>query len=95
MLGIANGTRNSQSMVLMSRTVRSSVRVRQPIYVAFTLTLWTVPTWTPDQLIVAVVLTSYRLIGPLLKEARFRRIYGSAFDAYTRVVPYWFPWPRK
>lgn len=68
---------------------------RQPIYVAFTLTLWTVPMWTPDQLIVAIVLTSYCLIGPLLKEARFRRIYGSAFDAYARVVPYWLPWPRK
>ena len=68
---------------------------RQPIYVAFTLTLWTVPTWTPDQLIVAVVLTSYCLIAPLFKEARFRRIYGSAFDAYAQVVPYWLPWPRK
>jgi hypothetical protein len=32
--------------------------VRQPIYVAFALTLWTVPTWTPDQLAVAVVLTA-------------------------------------
>lgn len=68
---------------------------RQPIYVAFTLTLWTVPTWTPDQLMVAVVLTSYCLIGPLFKEMRFRRIYGAAFDAYTRVIPYWSPWPRK
>jgi methanethiol S-methyltransferase len=68
---------------------------RQPIYVAFTLTLWTVPMWTPDQLIVAIVLTSYCLIGPLFKEARFRRIYGSAFDAYARVVPYWLPWHGK
>jgi len=68
---------------------------RQPIYVAFSLTLWTVPTWTPDQLVVAVALTSYCLIGPLFKEARFRRIYGSAFDAYARVVPYWLPWPRR
>ena len=67
---------------------------RQPIYVAFTLTLWTVPTCTPDQLIVAVVLTSYCVIGPLFKEASFRRIYGSAFDAYARFVPYWLPWPR-
>jgi protein-S-isoprenylcysteine O-methyltransferase Ste14 len=28
--------------------------VRQPIYVAFALTLWTVPIWTPDQLAVAL-----------------------------------------
>jgi protein-S-isoprenylcysteine O-methyltransferase Ste14 len=67
---------------------------RQPIYVTFTLTLWTVPTWTPDQLIVAVTLTLYCLIGPLFKEARFRRIHGAAFDAYCKHVPYWLPWPR-
>ena len=68
---------------------------RQPIYVAFTLTLWTVPTWTPDQLVVAAAFTLYCLIAPLFKEARFRRIYGSAFDTYSRTVPYWLPWPRK
>jgi protein-S-isoprenylcysteine O-methyltransferase Ste14 len=68
---------------------------RQPIYVAFTLTLWTVPTWTPDQLVVAVTLTTYCLIAPLFKEARFRRIYGSAFENYASAVPYWFPFRRK
>lgn len=67
---------------------------RQPIYVAFTLTLWTVPTWTPDQLALATTLTLYCLVGPLFKEARFRRIYGPAFAAYARRVPYWLPWPR-
>ena len=64
---------------------------RQPIYVAFTLTLWTVPTWTPDQLMLAGTLTAYCVAAPLLKEARFRRIYGSAFDDYARAVPYWLP----
>lgn len=68
---------------------------RQPIYVAFTLTLWTVPTWTPDQLVVAITLTVYCLVAPLFKEVRYRRIYGSAFDNYARRVPYWLPWPRK
>lgn len=68
---------------------------RQPIYVTSTMTLWTVPTWTPDQLVVAIVLTSYCLVGPLFKEARFRRIHGPAFDAYAEVVPYWLPVPRK
>lgn len=68
---------------------------RQPIYVSFTLTLWTVPTWTPDQLVVAVVLTGYCVLAPLRKEARFRRIYGAAFDAYARAVPYWLPFPRR
>jgi protein-S-isoprenylcysteine O-methyltransferase Ste14 len=68
---------------------------RQPIYVAFTLTLWTVPTWTPDQLTIAVALTAYCLVAPLFKEARYRRIYGTAFDAYARAVPYWLPLPRR
>lgn len=64
---------------------------RQPIYLAFALTVWTVPTWTPDQFALALVLTAYCLAGPRLKEARFRRIYGAAFDSYSRTVPYWWP----
>lgn len=69
---------------------------RQPIYVSFTLTLWTVPTWTPDQLVLALTLTAYCLGAPLHKEARFRRIYGSDFDTYAGAVPYWIPrLPRR
>lgn len=68
---------------------------RQPIYVSFTLTLWTVPTWTPDQLVLALTLTAYCLAAPLRKEARFRRIYGAEFDRYAREVRYWLPLPRK
>ena len=64
---------------------------RQPIYVAFALTLWTVPTWTPDQLAVALTLTFYCVAGPLLKEARFARIHGAKFADYQRRVPYWLP----
>ena len=68
---------------------------RQPIYVAFAMTLWTVPTWTPDQLEVAVVLTLYCVTGPLLKERRFSLRFGEQFRAYQRRVPYWFPLYRK
>lgn len=67
---------------------------RQPIYVAFALTLWTVPWWTPDQLVVAVVLSLYCVLGPLLKEARFAKVFGAEFAGYQRRVPYWLPWPR-
>ncbi|MGE3877356.1 MAG: bifunctional 2-polyprenyl-6-hydroxyphenol methylase/3-demethylubiquinol 3-O-methyltransferase UbiG, partial [Parvibaculaceae bacterium] len=67
---------------------------RQPIYVAFALTLWTVPTWTPDQFAVSLTLTAYCLIGPLFKEARFARRFGEEFRAYQTQVPYWLPWPR-
>ena len=64
---------------------------RQPIYLAFALTLWTVPTLTPDQLAVALVLTAYCVLGPLLKEARFRRVFGAEFTDYRRSVPYFLP----
>jgi cellulose synthase/poly-beta-1,6-N-acetylglucosamine synthase-like glycosyltransferase/protein-S-isoprenylcysteine O-methyltransferase Ste14 len=68
---------------------------RQPIYVSFALTLWTVPTITPDQLVVSSVLTAYCLVGPLFKEARFARLFGESFAHYQRSVPYWLPWPRR
>jgi len=68
---------------------------RQPIYVAFALTLWTVPTWTPDQLLLALPLTAYCLVAPRFKERRFRGIYGAAFDEYAQRVHYWLPWFRN
>jgi methanethiol S-methyltransferase len=65
--------------------------IRHPIYVGFTLTLWTVPVWTPDQLAVAVSFTAYCLIAPLLKEHRFANLYGERFAAYQARVPYILP----
>lgn len=64
---------------------------RQPIYFSFTLTLWTVPVWSPDQLVLAIVLTLYCLIGPILKERRFVRMYGKEFEDYQQNMPYWLP----
>jgi protein-S-isoprenylcysteine O-methyltransferase Ste14 len=65
--------------------------IRQPIYVAFSLTLWTVPVWTPDQLILAVSYTAYCLLAPRLKERRFAKRYGARFDRYRTAVPYALP----
>ena len=45
--------------------------IRQPIYVAFTLTLWTVPIWTPDQLALAICFSTYCLRAPRRKERSF------------------------
>ena len=67
---------------------------RQPIYVSFTITLWAVPTWTPDQVLLAMALSAYCLTGPLLKEARFSRLYGRAFEEYRSCHPYWLPIPQ-
>jgi methanethiol S-methyltransferase len=66
--------------------------VRQPIYVAFALTLWTVPVWTPDQLALAFTFTAYCLLAPKLKERRFKSLYGTRFTSYQMQVPY--IWPR-
>ncbi len=65
--------------------------VRQPIYVAFALTLWTVPVWTPDQLTLAVGYTAYCLLAPMLKERRFAKRYGRRFERYREQVPYAVP----
>lgn len=70
--------------------------IRQPIYVAFALTLWTVPVWTPDQLALAVSYTAYCLVAPRLKERRFAARYGERFARYRTAVPYVLPrlWRR-
>lgn len=65
--------------------------VRQPIYVAFALTLWTVPVWTPDQFVLAVSYTAYCLLAPRLKERRFAARYGDRFQRYCETVPYAVP----
>lgn len=67
--------------------------IRQPIYVAFSLTLWTVPVWTPDQFVLAIGLTAYCLLAPRLKERRFAKRYGARFDQYRATVPYALPRP--
>lgn len=69
--------------------------IRQPIYVAFALTTWTVPVWTPDQLALALALTAYCLGAPILKERRFEKRYGDRFRRYRSRVPYAFPTMRK
>ena len=65
--------------------------IRQPIYVSFAMTLWTVPVWTPDQLALAMVFTVYCLFAPKFKEARFEKRYGARFRAYRARVPYALP----
>ena len=65
--------------------------IRQPIYVAFALTTWTVPIWTPDQLCLAIVLSAYCLLAPRLKERRFSLRYGARFADYRAKTPYAFP----
>lgn len=69
--------------------------IRHPIYLAFALTTWTVPTWTPDQLLLACVLTTYCVIGPLAKEKRFKLRYGINWELYKSNTPFWIPSLRR
>jgi protein-S-isoprenylcysteine O-methyltransferase Ste14 len=69
--------------------------IRQPIYFAFAMALWTPPVWTVDQLVIAVAYTAYCLIAPLRKEDRFTAIYGERFTRYQRRVAYWIPGLRR
>jgi len=64
---------------------------RQPIYLSFTLILWTAPVWTPDHLVIATLWTAYCVLAPVLKEKRYRQWYGAAFERYQQRVSYWFP----
>ncbi|HEY2774401.1 MAG TPA: isoprenylcysteine carboxylmethyltransferase family protein [Candidatus Binatia bacterium] len=68
--------------------------VRQPVYVAFALILWTAPVWTLDHLIVAVAWTGYCVLAPLHKERRYLALYGERFERYRSRVPYWVPRSR-
>lgn len=69
--------------------------IRQPIYIAFALTLWTVPVWTPDQLLLALLLTAYCLLAPIFKERRLAARYGERFAEYQKEVPYAVPRFRR
>lgn len=76
-------------------TPRGTFRwVRQPIYVAFALTLWTAPVWTLDHLLLAAAWTAYCVVGPRWKERRYLAAYGDRFARYRRRVPYWVPAAR-
>ncbi|WP_135506570.1 methyltransferase family protein [Roseovarius aestuariivivens] len=69
--------------------------IRQPIYVSFALTLWTVPVWTPDQLFLAISYTAYCVAAPRLKEKRFSGMFGERFKRYRAQVPYMIPKPGQ
>jgi protein-S-isoprenylcysteine O-methyltransferase Ste14 len=65
--------------------------VRQPVYVAFALTLWTGPIWTIDHFLIAFVWTTYCVLAPRHKERRYSARYGERFAHYRTLVPYWIP----
>mgnify|MGYP003307792475 CR=1 FL=1 len=65
--------------------------IRQPIYLSFSLVLWTSPQMSVDLFIVALSYSLYCYFGPMLKEKRFYKIYGNQFTEYQERVPYYLP----
>lgn len=64
---------------------------RHPVYLGFALVMWTAPVLTLDGLVLATIWTAYCLIGPKLKEARYRGWYGQQYAEYCSSVPYFLP----
>lgn len=64
---------------------------RQPVYLAFSLILWTGPVWGPDHLAIALVWTAYCIFGARVKERRYLAHHGESFRAYQEAVPFWLP----
>ena len=65
--------------------------IRQPIYLSFSLVLWTSPQMSLDLFIVALSYSLYCYFGPMLKEKRFQKLYGKRFFEYQQKVPYYLP----
>ena len=65
--------------------------IRQPIYLSFSLVLWTSPVMSLDLFIVALSYSFYCYFGPMLKEKRFQKIYGKRFSDYQQKIPYFMP----
>ncbi len=70
-------------------------RCRHPIYASFALILWTGPVWSLDRLLLAVPLTAYCILGPRLKEARYRARHGAAYADYASRTPALIPRVRR
>ena len=68
---------------------------RQPIYLGFSLILWTAPGWTLDRLVLALVWSAYCYLGPRLKERRFAQRYGERFERYRTRTAYFLPRPAS
>ena len=65
--------------------------IRHPIYLSFSIILWSGPYFTVDKILVAILYTLYCGIAPVFKERRFSAIYGKQFLKYKKSTPYFIP----
>ena len=67
--------------------------VRHPLYSAGFMILWGLIR-DPLSLATAVWGSLYLLIGTHFEERKLRRLYGKAYDDYSKRVPPFIPWPK-
>lgn len=63
---------------------------RHPVYLAMLLVAWSGPVWTWDHICIGSVFLLYCVLGPVLKERRYGRRFGVAFEHYKSTTPF-FP----
>jgi protein-S-isoprenylcysteine O-methyltransferase Ste14 len=64
---------------------------RHPMYLAYTLLLWTGPVWSIDHALMAGLWTLYCVLAPLHKESRYLKRVGQTYREYQQRVPYFLP----
>lgn len=69
--------------------------VRHPLYFFTLLAIWPLPVMTVNTLLFNIGATAYLAVGSLVEERRLERVYGDAYRAYKRRVPWLIPLPRR
>jgi protein-S-isoprenylcysteine O-methyltransferase Ste14 len=67
--------------------------VRHPLYTAGFMILWGLVR-DPVSLATAVWGSLYLVVGTRFEERKLRRLYGKAYDDYSKRVPPFIPWPK-
>ena len=60
--------------------------VRHPIYLGWTLIVWSVPVMTGTRLVFAAISTLYLVVAVPLEEREMRRTIGQPYEDYARTV---------
>jgi protein-S-isoprenylcysteine O-methyltransferase Ste14 len=70
-------------------------RVRHPLMLGFLVAFWAAPRITLGHLVFAAGTSFYILVGTIMEERDLLRRLGSAYAAYRRQVPRFFPVPWR
>lgn len=65
--------------------------VRHPLYIAWALAFWAIPTMTLGHLLFAGVLTAYMIVASKIEERDLVHFHGDKYEDYRRRVPAFVP----